>query len=199
MHTSDLAAPTESADPLRLLMARVALRDRAAFERLYRATSSHLYSIALRVLRDEGRADEVLQEAYVSVWQKAGSYQSDAATPMTWMINIVRNRAIDALRAGRHQRDTTVELNDEAMDVAAEAAGEPQALFDASLVKAHLDDCMLGLPPAQRQALALAYYRGMVHTEIAEMLHTPLGTIKSWVRRGLEQLKSCLDRAGVRQ
>ncbi|WP_431103724.1 sigma-70 family RNA polymerase sigma factor [Roseateles noduli] len=180
-------------------MARVALRDRAAFERLYRATSAHLFSIALRVLRDEGRADEVLQEAYVSVWQKAASYQSDAATPMTWMINIVRNRAIDALRAGRNERASTVELNDEAMDVAADAAGDPHVLFDQSLVKARIDDCMLGLPPAQRQALALAYYRGMVHTEIAEMLHSPLGTVKSWVRRGLEQLKSCLDNAGVRK
>lgn len=188
----------EPADPLRQLMARVALRDRAAFERLYRATSSHLFSIALRVLRDEGRADEVLQEAYVSIWQKAASYQPDAATPMTWMINIVRNRAIDALRAGRKERDSTVELDEEAMEVAADAAGDPHALFDESLVKARIDECMLGLAPAQRQALALAYYRGMVHTEIAEMLRAPLGTVKSWVRRGLDQLKSCLDGVGVR-
>jgi RNA polymerase sigma-70 factor (ECF subfamily) len=198
MNASAEASSNESADPLRQLMARVALRDRTAFERLYRATSSHLFSISLRVLRDEGRADEVLQEAYVSIWQKAASYQPDAATPMTWMINIVRNRAIDALRAGRNERDSTVEMNDEAMDVAADASGDPQALFDESLVKARIDECMLGLPPAQRQALALAYYRGMVHTEIAEMLRSPLGTVKSWVRRGLDQLKSCLDGAGVR-
>lgn len=198
MNASAEASPQESADPLRHLMARVALRDRAAFERLYRATSAHLFSISLRVLRDEGRADEVLQEAYVSIWQKAASYQPDAATPMTWMINIVRNRAIDALRASRNERDSTVELNDEAMDVAADASGDPHALFDDSLVKSRINVCMLGLAPAQRQALALAYYRGMVHTEIAEMLNAPLGTVKSWVRRGLDQLKSCLDSAGVR-
>ena len=198
MNASVDASAPETADPLRHLMARVALRDRAAFERLYRATSAHLFSISLRVLRDEGRADEVLQEAYVSVWQKAASYQPDAATPMTWMINIVRNRAIDALRAGRTERDSTVELDDAAMDVAADASGDPHALFDESLVKTRIDACMLALAPAQRQALALAYYRGLVHTEIAEMLSAPLGTVKSWVRRGLDQLKSCLDSAGVR-
>ncbi|WP_431262095.1 sigma-70 family RNA polymerase sigma factor [Roseateles chitinivorans] len=198
MNASAEASSTETADPLRQLMARVALRDRGAFERLYRATSAHLFSISLRVLRDEGRADEVLQEAYVSIWQKAASYQPDAATPMTWMINIVRNRAIDALRAGRNERDSTVELNDEAMDVPADASGDPHALLDESLTKARIDQCMLALPPAQRQALALAYYRGMVHTEIAEMLRSPLGTVKSWVRRGLDQLKSCLDGVAVR-
>ncbi|MFX1678591.1 sigma-70 family RNA polymerase sigma factor [Mitsuaria sp. CC2] len=198
MNPSAEASPQEPVDPLRHLMARVALRDRAAFERLYRATSAHLFSVSLRVLRDEGRADEVLQEAYVSIWQKAASYQPEAATPMTWMINIVRNRAIDALRASRKERDSTIELNEEAMDVAADASGDPHALFDESLVKTRIDECMLALAPAQRQALALAYYRGMVHTEIAESLNAPLGTVKSWVRRGLDQLKSCLDNLGGR-
>jgi len=198
MNASAEASPQEPVDPLRHLMARVALRDRAAFERLYRATSAHLFSVSLRVLRDEGRADEVLQEAYVSIWQKAASYQPEAATPMTWMINIVRNRAIDALRASRKERDSTIELNEEAMDVAADASGDPHALFDESLVKTRIHECMLALAPAQRQALALAYYRGMVHTEIAESLNAPLGTVKSWVRRGLDQLKSCLDNLGGR-
>jgi RNA polymerase sigma-70 factor, ECF subfamily len=198
MNPSAESSPQEPVDPLRHLMARVALRDRAAFERLYRATSAHLFSVSLRVLRDEGRADEVLQEAYVSIWQKAASYQPEVATPMTWMINIVRNRAIDALRASRKERDSTIELNEEAMDVAADASGDPHALFDESLVKTRINECMLALAPAQRQALALAYYRGMVHTEIAESLNAPLGTVKSWVRRGLDQLKSCLDNLGGR-
>jgi RNA polymerase sigma-70 factor (ECF subfamily) len=198
MNASAEHSPQDSVDSLRHLMARVALRDRAAFERLYRATSAHLFSISLRVLRDEGRADEVLQEAYVSIWQKAASYQPEAATPMTWMINIVRNRAIDALRASRNERDSTIELTEEALEVAAAASGDPHALFDESLVKARIDQCMLELAPAQRQALALAYYRGMVHTEIAETLNAPLGTVKSWVRRGLDQLKSCLDNTGGR-
>lgn len=185
------------ADNLPDLMARTALRDRAAFERLYRATSAHLFSVSLRILRNESRADEVLQEAYVNIWHNAGAYNAGAGTPMTWMINIVRNKSIDLLRSRKTESETTTELDDAALDVAADAAGDPQQLMSDSLVKARIDGCMQALPATQRQALALAYYRGMVHTDIAEALSTPLGTAKGWVRRGLEQLRSCLEAAGV--
>ncbi|UXH76162.1 sigma-70 family RNA polymerase sigma factor [Roseateles amylovorans] len=193
----DLAEPSGS-DLLRHLLARVVQRDRDAFERIYHATSAHLFSIALRVLRDEQRADEVLQDAYVSIWQRADSYRSDVASPMTWMINVVRNRAIDALRSSRRERDCLVELDEEMLKAtAADPSGDPYALLDASLMKARLDRCMLQLASTQRQALALAYYRGLVHTEIADLLDTPLGTVKSRLRGGLEQLRSCLDAAGT--
>ena len=185
------------ADNLPDLMARTALRDRAAFERLYRATSAHLFSVSLRILRNESRADEVLQEAYVNIWHNAGAYNAGAGTPMTWMINIVRNKSIDLLRSRKTESETTTELDDATLDIAADAAGDPQQLMSDSLVKARIDGCMQTLPATQRQALALAYYRGMVHTDIAEALGTPLGTAKGWVRRGLEQLRSCLEAAGV--
>jgi RNA polymerase sigma-70 factor, ECF subfamily len=187
--------PTEN--NLQELMARVVLRDRAAFERLYRATCAHLFGIAVRILRNESRADEVLQEAFMNVWHNAAGYSAAAGTPMTWLINIVRNKSIDALRSGKTERATTAEIDDEALNVAGDAAQEPQRLFDDSLVKGRIDGCMAGLSAPQRQALALAYYRGMVHTEIALALNAPLGTAKGWVRRGLDQLRSCLEAAGV--
>ena len=186
------------ADNLPELLARTALRDRAAFERLYRATCGHLFSVSFRILRNESRADEVLQEAYVNVWHNAAAYNANAGTPMTWMINIVRNKSIDLLRSRKTETETTTELDDAALDVAADEGGDPQQLLSDSLVKARIDGCMQALPPVQRQALALAYYRGMVHTDIAEALSAPLGTAKGWVRRGLEQLRSCLEAAGVR-
>ena len=164
------------ADNLPELMARTALRDRAAFERLYRATCAHLFSVSLRILRNESRADEVLQEAYVNIWHNAGAYNAGAGTPMTWMINIVRNKSIDLLRSRKTESETTTELDDATLDVAADAAGDPQQLMSDSLVKARIDGCMQVLPATQRQALALAYYRGMVHTDIAEALSAPLGT-----------------------
>lgn len=189
--------------PLPELMARVALQDRAAFQSLYQATCGSLFSVALRILRNENWADDVLQEAYVNIWHNAAAYRPGAGAPMTWLINIVRNKAIDALRARKAELALTSDLGDEALDardgLAADAAHEPQQLLDDSLVKAKIAGCMGTLPAAQRQALALAYYRGMVHTEIAQVLNAPLGTAKGWVRRGLEQLRACLEAVGVTQ
>jgi RNA polymerase sigma-70 factor, ECF subfamily len=179
------------------LIARVVLRDRAAFERLYAATCAHLFSVAFRILRNENRADEVLQEAYVNIWQNAAGYRAGTATPMTWMINVVRNKSIDLLRSRKTEAAATTPLDDDAMGVPADAAGEPDALLAGSFVKGRIDACMQQLAAAPRQALALAYYRGMVHTEIAAALDVPLGTAKGWVRRGLEQLRHCLEAAGV--
>jgi len=184
-------------DSLSELLARVALRDRAAFEHLYRASCSHLYSVSLRILRNESRADEVLQEAYVNIWHGAAGYNASVGTPMTWMINIVRNKSIDLLRSRKSESASTTELDEEAMSVPADAATEPHRMLDDSLIKAKISDCMQALSSMQRQAVALAYYRGMVHTDIASALNAPLGTAKGWVRRGLDQLKSCLEASGV--
>lgn len=179
------------------LLARVALRDRAAFEQVYRATSAHLLGVAFRVLNQRERAEDVLQEAFMNVWNGAGGYKPALASPMTWLINVVRNKAIDALRSGKAERASTDTLDDEALQIAADASQQPQALLDDSLVRLKIDGCMAQLGAQQRQALALAYYRGMVHTEIADALHAPLGTAKAWVRRGLDKLEACLRSAGV--
>ena len=191
--------PTSSTPPtdLSTLLARIALRERAAFEPLYRATCAHLLGVAFRILNDRDRAEEVLQEAFMNVWHNAASYRPDVAAPMTWLINIVRNKAIDALRSGKTERASTVALDDEAMAVPGDAALEPQRLLDDGLTKARIDGCMAALNASQRQALALAYYRGMVHTDIALALNAPVGTAKAWVRRGLDKLKDCLSAAGV--
>ena len=184
-------------DDLGALMARVALHDRAAFERVYRATSSHLLGVALRILSSRERAEEVLQEAFVNVWHGARGYNPGVATPMTWLINIVRNKSIDTLRSGASERRSTAALDDEALDVQGHPELEPQQLLDASLQRAHIDACMAALNAQQRQALALAYYKGLVHSEIAQQMGAPLGTVKAWVRRGLDKLRECLGSRGV--
>ena len=186
-------------EDLAALLARVALSDRAAFAQVYRATCAHLLGVAFRILNNRERAEEVLQEAFVNVWHGAGGFNASVAGPMTWLINIVRNKAIDALRSGRAERASTFALDDEALAVAADAAQQPQALLDESLTRLRIDGCMGELGASQRQALALAYYRGMVHTEIADALRVPLGTAKAWVRRGLDKLRACLDAAGLRR
>ncbi|MEP6739042.1 MAG: sigma-70 family RNA polymerase sigma factor [Caldimonas sp.] len=179
------------------LLARVALRDRAAFERLYGLTCAHLLSVAFRILNNRDRAEEVLQEAYMNVWNNAGSYSPAIATPMTWLINIVRNKAIDLVRSRKTELASTQAIDDEALGLPEDDSLQPQRLLDRSLTKARIDACMAGLSAPQRQALALAYYRGMVHTDIAAVMSAPLGTAKAWIRRGLDQLRSCLQAAGV--
>jgi RNA polymerase sigma-70 factor (ECF subfamily) len=182
------------------LLARIALGDRAAFEQLYRLTCGHLLGLATRILGSTARGEEVLHEAYLNVWHAAGSYRPGTATPMTWLINIVRNKAIDSLRSNATERATTVPLPDEGAESlagAADASQEPQRLLDDSIQRLKLDACMGHLSAQQRQALALAYYQGLMHTEIAERLGAPLGTAKAWVRRGLARLKDCLTAAGL--
>lgn len=186
-------------EDLSALMARVALHDRAAFERVYRATSAHLLGVALRILGHRERAEEVLQEAFVNVWHGARGYNPGVATAMTWLINIVRNKAIDTLRAGAGERRSTTALDDEALalEVGANGSLEPLQMLAASLTRAHIDACMAALNAQQRQALALAYYKGLAHSEIAAQMNAPLGTAKAWVRRGLDKLKDCLGMRGV--
>ena len=189
-----------AAPDLAALMARIALKDRAAFEQLYRLTSAHLLGLATRILGTPARGEEVLHEAYLKVWHAADSYRPDAGTPMTWLINIVRNKAIDSLRSHATERAATQPLPEEGAEAlagAADASAEPQHLLDDSLQRLQLDACMGQLPAPQRQALALAYYQGLMHSEIAERLGAPLGTAKAWVRRGLQRMKDCLAAAGL--
>lgn len=185
-------------DDLARLLAQVALRDRRAFEQVYQATCAHLLGVAFRILNQRERAEEVLQEAFMNVWHNAAGFNAAVASPMTWLINIVRNKAIDTLRSGKTERASTIALDEEVHDIAADDAQQPQQLLDESLAKLKIDGCMAELGASQRQALALAYYRGMVHTEIAAALNAPLGTVKAWVRRGLDKLKGCLESAGMR-
>lgn len=187
----------EGNQELARLLSRVALRDQTAFRALYEATSAHLLGLAYGILQRRDRAEDVLQEAFMNVWNGAGGYTPTLATPMTWLINIVRNKAIDKSRVGKAEHASTGPMVDEAYAIADEPERQPQHLMQSSLERARIDSCMARLSAGQRQAIALAYYQGLVHIEIAQALGAPLGTVKAWVRRGMDRLRSCLEQAGV--
>jgi RNA polymerase sigma factor (sigma-70 family) len=194
----------ERSRELASLLARVALGDRAAFGRLYRQTSSHLLGVVLRIQRDRAQAEDVLQEVYVNVWRAAQSFDGTRSQPMTWLTSIARNRAIDTLRRHRTEPATVstsvTGADDDDYDMlqnfASDAPGPTDLLQQASEARA-LRQCLGGLSGEQQQCVALAFYQGLSHAEVAAHLQQPLGTVKSWVRRGLIALKSCLERLGV--
>ncbi len=193
-----MAEPTISERSARLagLLARTALADQVAFAELYRQTSAHLYAVALRILREPAMAEETLQEAFVSVWHHAGGYSPAKSQPQTWLASIVRNRCLDRLR--RREPDTvtlTRDDDDPEIDLPAEGRTPVEMLLAAAEAKS-VRDCVDGLEGGQKQAIALAFYQGLSHAEVALHLGQPLGTVKSWVRRGLARLKECLDHAG---
>jgi RNA polymerase sigma-70 factor (ECF subfamily) len=182
---------------LAALLARVALADQRAFEALYGQTSAHLYGVALRIVREPSLAEEILQEAYVSVWHHAGSYEAARSQPVTWLTSIVRNRCLDHLR--RRDLDTvtlSAEDDDEpVLDVADDGLTPAELLLRGAEVRS-VRECVDALEPGPRQAIALAFFQGLSHGELAAHMKEPLGTVKSWVRRGLERLKRCLDSLG---
>jgi len=177
------------------LLARTALSDQKAFAELYRLTSSHLYAVALRILRESAAAEEVLQESFVNIWHHAGSYVAARSQPLTWLTSIVRNRCLDQLR--RRQLDTvTMDDEDESVSVADQGPTPLEMLMTSANARA-VGACVETLEPGQKQAIALAFYQGLSHSELSAHLGRPLGTVKSWVRRALERLKACLELAGV--
>jgi RNA polymerase sigma-70 factor (ECF subfamily) len=187
----------ESAE-LQHMLSRVALGDRAAFRRLYEATAPSLLGVALRILRQRERAEEVLQDAFVNVWNRASGYQAALSQPMTWLTAIVRNRALDEVRSGaRHTADSLDAANDRedglTHDIADTTPG-PQALLEHAADALAIRDCLDDIEGPQRQCLALAFYQGLSHAEVAAHLGSPIGSIKGWLRRGLDKMKRCLDR-----
>jgi RNA polymerase sigma factor (sigma-70 family) len=191
---------SERSKDLSQLLARAGLGDRAAFATLYDKTSSHLFAVVLRISRDRAQAEDILQEVYVNVWRAASGFDAAQAQPLTWLTSIARNRAIDSLRRAQTQPQlqTAIANDDEETDVydavADETPGPLEMLSRASDARA-LSHCMQALTAQQRQSVALAFYDGLSHAEVAEQMRQPLGTVKSWVRRALMSLKSCLERA----
>lgn len=162
--------------------------DQRAFEELYRFTAPRLHALAVRLLRNESLAEECLQDVYVRIWRHAHEYKRERAAPLTWMIGILRHRALDLLRQRRHE--TTLEEPDDIerlADAYAAPAGDDME-DDARALYA----CLGQLREEQRRCLQLAYFDHLSHAEMAERLHVPLGTVKTWVRRALEQLRRCL-------
>lgn len=181
---------TLMAEDLAPLVYRTALGDQRAFEQLYQQTSSKLFGVALALLRRRDLAEEVLQEAYVKVWHAAGSYQPDRGTVSTWLGTIVRRSAIDRLRRGRHDGVTLAEPDWELLEDDAPGPLERMLEDDDSR---RLAKCLDHLDERQRETVRLAFFHGLTHSELAERMATPLGTVKAWIRRGLEKLKGCLN------
>jgi RNA polymerase sigma-70 factor (ECF subfamily) len=184
-------AQAQSTDlELEALLSRCALREERALAELYNLVSAPLLGIMLRILRSRALAEEALQDVMVRVWQHADRYVAYKGRAMPWLISIARYRAIDVLRAQRTQVTLDDAPAEALMDVAAEEF--PDTTTSLRLRRA-LDDCLKRLTPDQRKCLSLAYIEGYSQDEIATAINSPLGTVKSWVRRGLSSLKRCMD------
>ena len=203
MASAPLSEWSDKSRELSQLLARAGLGDRVAFATLYERTSPHLYAVVSRINRDRGQAEDILQEVYVNVWRAVQGFDAAQSQPLTWLTSIARNRAIDSLRRARTQPQihTAPASDEEETDVyealADDAPGPLELLSRASEARA-LARCMETLNQKQRESVALAFYDGLSHSEVAQRMRQPLGTVKSWVRRALLSLKSCLEQASVR-
>jgi RNA polymerase sigma-70 factor, ECF subfamily len=190
MNLPEAPAPEQLSD----LLARCALRDQRAFATLYQFSSAKLFAVAVRITRRRDWAEEVLQEAFVNIWNHAAGYNSTKSAPMTWMTAIVRNRALDWLRRPRE-----VEIDEEHQELMASIPDElpgPEELLRRSLQAGELAECMKTLTQEQQRSITLAFFYGLSHGELAVQMRKPLGTVKTWIRRGLDRLKGCLDELG---
>lgn len=171
------------------MLLQVAQGDRAAFRVLYAKAGSKLYAICLRMMRSRDQADDVYQEAMVKVWERSWQFDPSKGDGMAWLATVTRHAALDRLRrAPKHH----VAMDD---DVAREIEIATAAEMPADVADARgLMHCLDGLREDHRNAVVLAYVNGLTHEELAERLGRPLGTIKSWVKRGLEQLKDCMEK-----
>ena len=179
-------------DPARLesLLNDCARGHEAALAELYKLTSPHLFALATRMLKRRDSAEEVLQECFISIWRHAASFSSERSQAMTWMTRIVRNRCLDQLRRPDFERPDP----DGAIEAAwADDAPGPMTLLEASQEGKRLAHCMGQLESKQRIAIALSFFDDLSHSQIAARLGAPLGTVKSWLSRGMDRLKRCLS------
>jgi RNA polymerase sigma-70 factor, ECF subfamily len=181
----EAALATREGSPEDLLI-RMASGDRAAFRAFYEATNSRLFPVAQAILRDRDRAADVLQDAYLRIFERAFQFRSDKGSALAWAITITRRLALNAIRRSPAAM-VSIDDHESAFEIADDTLPAISEGFEP-----RLGPCMDALPARQREAVVLAYVLGLTHEELAERLGTPLGTVKSWVRRGLEQLKECL-------
>jgi RNA polymerase sigma-70 factor (ECF subfamily) len=177
------------------LLNRVAHRDHAALKILYDCSASKLFGLAVRVVGRREWAEDVLQEAFLTIWRAAGDYRASLSPPMAWMGLIVRSRGLDFLRRRAAERgNVTQELDESITDTLALDAPGPMDTAQASEQAWALHQCLGRLENRQREVVSLAYIRDLSHSELAEQLKLPLGTVKTWIRRGLDQLRTCMAR-----
>ena len=170
------------------LLASVAKGDEAAFERLYEATRAKLFGVVLRILRRQDLAEVVIQEAYVKIWNSAGQFNPGMASPITWMVSIARNRAIDVVRK---RSETSIEEEPAAMEVASDTP-EPLARREMTEELKRILECVGQLDPERQKLVLLAYYNGWSREQLAEKFDTPLNTVKTWLRRSMIEIRECL-------
>ena len=174
------------------LLARCALRDQSALRLLYGEVAAKLNGIAFRITRAQDIAEDVLQVSFTQIWNDAARYRPDIARPLTWMTSIVRHRALDRLKADRRRGN----LIDENVELEAEqlTSGDrgPMEHFALNETQGDLRSCIERLSARQQQAVMLAYYYGYSREEIAVRLNSAVGTVKSWLHRGLQRLEQCL-------
>jgi RNA polymerase sigma factor (sigma-70 family) len=172
-------------------LVRVAGGDRAALSIVYKDTSAKLFGVCLRILNNRSEAEDVLQEVFVTVWRKAAAFDPGRASPITWMVAIARNRAIDRLRASAvSRRMDPIEAADGISDPA------PAAVERVELAQQHqrLAVCLEELEARHSVAIRAAFLDGATYEELAARMSVPLGTMKSWIRRGLLKLRACLEK-----
>ncbi|MFC5435612.1 sigma-70 family RNA polymerase sigma factor [Rhodanobacter umsongensis] len=183
-----VSSPAER-DELNQLLQRAGRGDQQAFAELYRRTSSKLFGICLRMLRDRGEAEEVLQETYTTVWRRAASFDAAKASAITWLVTLSRNKAIDRLRQHREELMDDPARLDETVD----EQPTPAADAETSQEYQRLQHCLDQLEPQQQSSVREAFFTGATYNELAMRCKVPLGTMKSWIRRSLMQLRTCLD------
>ncbi len=180
------ATEKHAADSLLLLLSRCRRGDRSAFVSLYKATSAKLYAIALRILHSEHWAEDALQESFLKIWKHADKYNNSKGRPMTWMINIVRNQALDMLRNPQYRAE--FEKREPELEPSLDDR-DPETQAEVSDGVGKLISCMQQLHDGQRRIILLIYHQGYTPTEIARREGCPIGTVKTWLRRGLAEIK----------
>ncbi len=182
-------AATISADTLTPLMLRIAAGDRAALRQLYELTSAKLFAVCLRILSDREESEDVLQEVYVTIWRRADRFDAARASVMTWVSTIARNRAIDRLRArGPLARSEPVDE----LEIA-DGSDSAETLLSAADDRKRLNHCLGELDKRTETVIRTAFFEGVTYDALAKRMDQPLGTVKSWIRRGLAKLKGCLE------
>jgi RNA polymerase sigma-70 factor (ECF subfamily) len=171
-------------------LVRVAAGDRAALRMVYQDTSTKLFGVLLRILNDRSEAEDVLQDVFVTVWRKAASFDPGKASPITWLVTIARNRAIDRLRSSAVSgRTEPIEAADDVRDPAPVAAERVERAQEQQ----RLARCLEELEARHAAAIRAAFLDGATYEELAQRVSVPLGTMKSWIRRGLLKLRACLE------
>ncbi|MCM3562429.1 MAG: sigma-70 family RNA polymerase sigma factor [Hydrogenophaga sp.] len=189
-----MSAPTDD-DHLMTLIERIAQRDEVALKALYDLTARKLYGLSLRVVGSAEAAEDALQETFVQVWRTAGDYRASLSPPMAWLGLIVRSRSLDSLRRRAAERShLTQELDETLADTLEGDAPDPLDTSLASQQAWALHQCLGQLEHKQREVISLAYLRDLSHGELSERLALPLGTVKTWIRRGLDKLRDCMAR-----